>query len=88
MSIRQLWTAKQTAEHLQISIRTLDRWVRQGKIAQVKLGRHNKYRQEDVEALIAGNTNTNLTINLNINKPPTNDAGLFANTLGKVQADK
>ena len=49
-----LLTKPEAANHLRISIRTLDRWIDAGTLPVVRLGsRSVRIRQSDIDALIA-----------------------------------
>jgi excisionase family DNA binding protein len=48
---RSLWTAGEVAEFLQVPVRTLERWRYVGAGPRwVPMGRHVRYRWDDVEA--------------------------------------
>lgn len=50
--VPELWTAEQLAEHLQVSVETVWRYTREGKLPAVKLGNHYRYfADEAIEAL-------------------------------------
>ena len=52
-SLRQL-TRKEVAEVLDVSLKVLDRLVRDGQIKPLKLGAKVRFRLSDVEAFLAG----------------------------------
>jgi excisionase family DNA binding protein len=47
-----LWDKKETAKHLGISTRSLDRLRDKGEIRAVKLGGSIRFRPEDIEATL------------------------------------
>jgi excisionase family DNA binding protein len=50
--MRSLLNMRQVSELLGVSRWTLRDWVRQGQITNVKVGRHLRFREEDVQAFI------------------------------------
>jgi excisionase family DNA binding protein len=53
---KQLLNTKEAAEFLRISISTLYKWVRQGKIECIKTGGRLKFKKEVLEAWLEKNT--------------------------------
>ena len=54
MNSERLLTKIDVRERLQVSPRTLDRLVAEGKLEKVKLGRLTRFRESDVRKLIEG----------------------------------
>lgn len=49
------WTPKQVAERLQVSIYTISRWARQGKLPVTRIGNRLRFDPQAIEeALAAG----------------------------------
>src|SRR5690606_20695167 len=48
----KLWTAEQLADHLQVSVETVWRYTREGKLPAVKLGNHYRYSIEEAVAAL------------------------------------
>lgn len=47
-------TTQEVAEHLRIHPATVRRWVTEGKLKAVDMpGRANRYRRQDIEAILA-----------------------------------
>lgn len=58
MSPAKLMTRKQAAEHLVVSIRTLDGFTSTGQIPRVKLGARVLYREQDIDEFIESRLET------------------------------
>jgi len=54
--MNKLMDAKEVAQKLQVSIRTVYGWISEGSIPTVKIGRLVRFKIEDIEAWIAKNT--------------------------------
>lgn len=52
MQTPQLLTLSQVCEMLQISRDTMESWIKNGKIAAVKLGRQWRFEQADIDRYI------------------------------------
>jgi len=53
--MEKLLTIREVAEILRVSRRTIERWVKQGKIKAVRIGPHTlRFTPSDVEDLITG----------------------------------
>lgn len=51
-----LWSAQELADHLQMDVETVHRWVREGRgPAVVKIGRNVRYRPQAVRDWISSN---------------------------------
>jgi excisionase family DNA binding protein len=50
-----VWSRKKTAERLGVSLSTVERLMRAGKLPYTKVGRRSVFKPEDVEAFIAAN---------------------------------
>ena len=48
----KLWTAEQLADHLQVSVETVWRYTREGKLPAVKLGNHYRYDADEAIAAL------------------------------------
>jgi excisionase family DNA binding protein len=48
-----LLTKAELADYLQVSVKTLERWEKDGLLHPIRLSRSVRYRRDDVEALIA-----------------------------------
>lgn len=47
-----LYTLQEVSRLLKVSERTLYRWIKDGKLKAVKVGRHWRIKEEDLKALI------------------------------------
>lgn len=52
MMQKRLLTPKDVAELLQISVRTLERWVAEGKLPAIRLGRLIRFDPDDIRKFI------------------------------------
>lgn len=43
-----LWITKETGKYLKVTVVTIRRWARDGKIPCTKLGRHWRFRPEEI----------------------------------------
>jgi len=50
--MEKLLTAKETAEILRISVRTLYRWIDAGKVPAKKIGEQYRFVEAQIEAMI------------------------------------
>jgi len=50
--IRDVMTPQQVADYLQISVETVYRYIRDGKLIASRLGRHYRVQKEDVDLLL------------------------------------
>ena len=50
----QLMTVKEAAALLVCSEAAIRKWIYQGRLKQVKVGRLSRLRQRDIEALVSG----------------------------------
>jgi len=55
--VLRLFTRRNVSESLQISMRTLDRMTKDGKITAVKVGKSIRYRPSDIKAIIGETPN-------------------------------
>lgn len=46
-----LWTTEQVTAFLQVDEETVYRWVREGRLARVKVGTRNRYLPEEIRAI-------------------------------------
>lgn len=51
--MNQLLSAQETAQRLGVSLWTIYRWARSGRVASIQLGRRRLFSQEDLQALIS-----------------------------------
>ncbi len=59
MSVREIMTAAEAAEYLQVHIKTLYEWIKAGDLAVVKLGpRSTRVRKSDLDAFLAARLTT------------------------------
>jgi excisionase family DNA binding protein len=59
MSVREIMTAAEAAEYLQIHIKTLYEWIKAGDLPVVKLGpRSTRIRKADIDAFLASRLTT------------------------------
>lgn len=45
----RLWTISQLAEYLSVPVSTIHRWHYRGEIKALKIGRHLRFRESDIE---------------------------------------
>jgi len=50
----QLMTVKEAAKTLAVSEAAIRKWMYQGRLPRVKVGRLTRLRREDVEAVVSG----------------------------------
>lgn len=53
MAPEVLLTVQEVAEQLGVGVRTVRRYGRDGELPHYRIGRCNKYKQTDVDALVA-----------------------------------
>jgi excisionase family DNA binding protein len=51
--MNRLFSAQETAQRLGVSLWTIYRWARSGRMASIQLGRRRLFSQEDLQALIS-----------------------------------
>lgn len=56
MEDKALWTKSDVAERLGVTVRTINNWIAQNRIAYIKIGRNVRFRPSDVEDYIQRNT--------------------------------
>jgi excisionase family DNA binding protein len=52
-NVPDLLTKAETAELLSVSLKTLERWEKEGLLHPVRISRSVRYRRDDIETLIA-----------------------------------
>jgi excisionase family DNA binding protein len=58
----QLLTPGEVASLFRVDPKTVTRWAKQGRLGVVRtLGGHRRYRREEVEAVLHGNSSSNTT---------------------------
>lgn len=54
MNKPELLTKSETADLLRVSVKTVERWEKDGILNPIRIARSVRYRRTDVQALIAG----------------------------------
>lgn len=56
MAVREIMTPEQVARYLQVSVETVYRYIRQGKLVASKVGRQYRIPRRNVEFFLAANS--------------------------------
>jgi excisionase family DNA binding protein len=50
------WTPKQIADRLQVDVHTINRWIREGKLKAIRLGKQYRIPDSEIRAFIERST--------------------------------